>query len=252
MGAEVVDDPAALLAEDHRRVECPDAPLHPEAAGERDRLAAEAVDVGVVGNRERDVPATAREQHPTGRTDEQEGQRPPRPAPHLVHRAVADLAHVVARREPEAPLQLGMQAGEFVAERRLGRSTSRQCSRRRAGCRALCAAAVVPDGRPSCVARATAARATIAAFNETGLNARAQRRRSLAIAPAARAGIATIVATNGQRRFARHCRGHAHRHLGNAGQADQRARAVPPLSPSDRQKTCSEGSAMSSLGTRPW
>ena len=221
--SEVVDDPAAHGAEDHRCIERPDAPLHPEAARERHRLAAEAVDVGIVGDRERDVRAAAREQHPPSRSEDEERQCPPRSAPDLVHHPVAELAHAVRRREPEAPLQFGMESGEIVAERRL--EDRRHGKAPTSGCRSGASrSGVRPDGRPRRVARAMADRATNPALSETGLNARAQTRRSLTIAAAASTGIATIVVTNGQRCADEHGGGDAHGDLGNPGDAHEGSR----------------------------
>ena len=177
MGAEVVDDRVALLAVDHRGVERPEPPREAEPAGPRDRLAAEPVDVGVVGDRERHVPAPAGEQHPPGRAEQEERQRPPRAPPHLVHDAGADLAGLVDRREPEAPLHLRVEPVEVVAERVAvdrghGRSSTSgwRSGAVRSGRR--------PLGRPSCVASATPASAATAMPSDPGLNARVRIERS--------------------------------------------------------------------------
>jgi hypothetical protein len=116
VGAEVVDDRVALLAVDHRRVEDPEPAPEREGARPGDGLAAEAIEVRVVADREGDVAAPAGEQHPAGRPEEEERDGPPRAVPHLVHDAGADLAGLVDRREPEAPLHLRVEPVEVVAE----------------------------------------------------------------------------------------------------------------------------------------
>src|SRR5215213_109289 len=116
MRPQVVDDPTALIAPDHRRVERQLAPAHPEAPRPGDRLTPERVDVRVVGDRERYVAAVAGHEDPPPRAQPQERHRPPGPAPHLLHDACADLDDAVGAAQPEAALDLRVQAVEVGAE----------------------------------------------------------------------------------------------------------------------------------------
>ena len=117
MGSEVVDDAAASLAPDHRRVEASRAPRELERARPRDGLAAEPVDVRVVLDPEGHVAAALREHDPPPRAQDEERHRERRPAPELLHHALADRGDAVGAREAEPALDLGVQAVEVSPER---------------------------------------------------------------------------------------------------------------------------------------
>src|SRR5207237_855505 len=103
--AQVVDDPATSLAEDHVRVK-PPGPWAIERANPGHRLPAEGIDERVVLDREGHLGRLFREHDPTPRADVQERQRPRRSPPYLVHHAVAHRGDAIAGGEAKAPRDL--------------------------------------------------------------------------------------------------------------------------------------------------
>jgi len=116
--AEVVDDAMPGFAVNHVRIEPPCAARR-KRPNPRNGLAAEAIDEGVVPDREGDVASRLREHDASPAANAQERLREGAALPDFIHDARSNRRDAVSARESESSLHLRMEAAEIRTERSL-------------------------------------------------------------------------------------------------------------------------------------
>src|ERR1700737_382254 len=242
--SQIVDDQVSRIAENHVRIE-PARLATGETPDPGNGLTAEGIAIRVVLDRERHIPPALGKHDAAPTADAEEGNRPERTVPDLVHHPAANRCDVVLAAESEARLNLWMEALEVAAKRAL-------VDRGHFGGLRLLQPVLRAEGRSRCVINAIAASASIPAVNVGELNGAIRIWPGLMAAPIIRrSGRATksILRTKRDGRPAR-CR------------SPKRISATPPMPSVGRSFPRKNGkppriassplSGKSSLGTRPW